>query len=68
MNALVAKRFVKKQQMRWSRTGAHYLLKVRAAMLNGDLSEQTKYVPPKTDGSPHAVSLLNPKPPLLKAA
>ena len=40
VNALVAKRFVKKQQMRWSRTGAHYLLTVRAAMLNGDLSQE----------------------------
>ena len=33
VNRLVAKRFVKKQQMRWSRTGAHYLLKVRASLL-----------------------------------
>ena len=46
VNTLVAKRFVKKQQMRWSRTGAHYLLKVRAAMLNGNLSRRTKYEPP----------------------
>ena len=37
MNTLVAKRFVKKQQMRWSRPGAHYLLKVRTAVINGDL-------------------------------
>lgn len=68
VNALVAKRFVKKQQMRWSRTGAHYLLKVRAAMLNGDLPDRTRYVPPETEGSPYVASLLNPKPPLLKAA
>lgn len=68
VNSLVAKRFVKKQQMRWSRTGAHYLLKVRAAMLNGDLSERTRYVPPETEGSPYVASLLNPTPPLLKAA
>lgn len=68
VNSLVAKRFVKKQQMRWSRTGAHYLLKVRAAMLNGDLSERTRYVPPETDGSPYVASLLNPTPPLLKVA
>ncbi|MDA7430850.1 hypothetical protein PGB28_20515 [Primorskyibacter aestuariivivens] len=68
VNSLVAKRFVKKQQMRWSRTGAHYLLKVRAAMLNGDLSERTRYDPPETEGSPYVASLLNPTPPLLKAA
>lgn len=36
VNRLVAKRFVKKQQMRWSRSGVHYLLKARAAVLNGD--------------------------------
>ena len=68
VNALVAKRFVKKQQMRWSRTGAHYLLKVRAAMLNGDLSERTRYVPPETARSPYVETLLNPTPPILKAA
>ncbi|MFZ1726433.1 MAG: hypothetical protein WBO29_07945 [Albidovulum sp.] len=68
VNSLVAKRFAKKQQMRWSRTGAHYLLKVRTAMLNGDLSERTCYVPPETEGSPYVTSLLNLTPPLLKAA
>jgi len=68
VNSLVAKRFVKKQQMRWSRTGAHYLLKVRAAMLNGDLPERTLYFPPETEGSPYVASLVNPTPQLLKAA
>ena len=47
VNRLVAKRFIKKQQMRWSRVGAHYLLKVRAAVLNGDLSDRTRYEPPR---------------------
>jgi len=28
---------VKKQQMQWSSIGAHYLLQVRTATLNGDL-------------------------------
>jgi hypothetical protein len=28
---------VKKQQMQWSPTGAHYLLQTRTATLNGDL-------------------------------
>lgn len=42
---LVAKRFVKKQQMRWSRSGERYLLKVRAAVLNADLSDRARYNP-----------------------
>jgi hypothetical protein len=46
VNTLVAKRFVKKQQMRWSRPGAHYLLKVRTAVINGDLPKTR----PKSDG------------------
>lgn len=68
VNSLVAKRFVKKQQMRWSRTGAHYLLKVRAAMLNGDLSKRTRYVPLETELPSQIRALLEPTPPLLQAA
>jgi hypothetical protein len=34
---LLAKRFVKKQQMRWTPRGTHLLLQVRAKVLNGDL-------------------------------
>ena len=37
VNSLVARRMVKKQQMQWSKRGAHLLLQVRAAVLNGDL-------------------------------
>jgi len=33
----VAKRFVKKQQMRWTPRGAHLLLQIRVQALNGDL-------------------------------
>lgn len=68
VNRLVAKRFVKKQQMRWSRTGAHYLLKVRASVLNGDLPERTKYEAPKPPISGNIASFISPTPPLLKAA
>jgi hypothetical protein len=32
-----SKRFVKKQQMRWTKKGAHLLLQVRAQVLNEDL-------------------------------
>lgn len=68
VNRLVARRFVKKQQMRWSRTGAHYLLKVRAAVLNGDLSKRARYAPPANPVPGRVTALLEPTPPLLKAA
>jgi hypothetical protein len=47
VNSLVARRMVKKQQMQWSKRGAHLLLQVRAAVLNGDLRECLTYKPPK---------------------
>jgi hypothetical protein len=37
VNEVVAKRMVKKQQMQWSRQGAHCLLQTRTAVLNGEL-------------------------------
>jgi hypothetical protein len=37
INQLVAKRMVKKQQMRWTPRGAHLLLQIRAKVLNDDL-------------------------------
>jgi hypothetical protein len=37
INQLIAKRFVKKQQMRWTPQGAHLLLQIRAQVLNDDL-------------------------------
>jgi hypothetical protein len=36
VNQVVSKRMVKKQQMRWTRRGAHLLLQVRTQVLNGD--------------------------------
>jgi hypothetical protein len=39
VNEVVSKRMVKKQQMRWTRRGAHLLLQVRSQTLNGDLRE-----------------------------
>ena len=47
VNSLVARPMVKKQQMKWSKRGAHLLLHVRAALLNGDLRERLTYKPPK---------------------
>ncbi len=39
VNQIIAKRFVKKQQMRWTKCGAHLLLQVRVKVLNDELSE-----------------------------
>jgi len=35
---VVSHRMAKKQQMRWTDEGAHYLAQVRVAVLNGELS------------------------------
>jgi len=37
VNQVIAKRFVKKQQMRWTPRGAHLLLQVRTQVLNDEL-------------------------------
>jgi hypothetical protein len=38
VNALLSKRFAKKQSMQWTPEGAHLLLQVRTSTLNGDLA------------------------------
>jgi hypothetical protein len=40
VNQIISKRFVKKQQMKWSKRGAHLLLQVRTHVLNGDLRDR----------------------------
>ena len=65
VNSVAARRMVKKQQMRWSKRGAHLMLQVRAAVMNGDLREQLPYQPifkSRLDW------LFKPIPPLLSAA
>ena len=65
VNSATARRMVKKQQMRWSKRGAHLMLQVRAAVMNGDLREQLSYQPifkSRLDW------LFKPIPPLLSAA
>ena len=37
VNHIISKRFVKKQQMRWTKRGAHLLLQMRTKVLDGDL-------------------------------
>jgi hypothetical protein len=39
VNQVISKRFVKKQQMKWTKRGAHLLLQVRTHVLNGDLRD-----------------------------
>lgn len=39
VNWVVSKRMVKKQQMRWTKRGAHLLLQARTKTLNGDLRD-----------------------------
>lgn len=36
VNQGIAKQFVKKQQMRWTKRGAHLLLQIRTRVLNGE--------------------------------
>ena len=68
VNSLVARRMVKKQQMQWSKRGAHLLLQVRAAVINGDLRERLAYKPPKQAQRSRIAWLFEPTPPLLKTA
>ena len=39
INWVVSKRMVKKQQMRWTKQGAHLLLQTRTTTLNGELRD-----------------------------
>jgi hypothetical protein len=38
-NQVVSKRMVKKQQMQWTKRGAHLLLQIRTRVLNGEWEE-----------------------------
>ena len=42
VNQVVSKRFCKKQQMQWSKRGAHLLLQTRVKTLNGELGSLFK--------------------------
>lgn len=46
VNQIISKRFVKKQQMRWTKRGAHLLLQVRVKVLNDELRDNfSKWYP-----------------------
>jgi tetratricopeptide (TPR) repeat protein len=55
-NHLVNHRLSKKQQMRWSPAGAHYLLQVRAELLNGTLLDRYRVGHPRFRGVSEFVS------------
>ena len=42
VNQVIAKRMVKKQQMRWTPTGAHHLLQIRTRVLDHQLDDDIK--------------------------
>jgi Uncharacterised protein family (UPF0236) len=52
VDQVLSKRFVKKQQMSWSRRGAHLLLQVRTRVLNEELREKFDYWYPGFVGNP----------------
>lgn len=66
VNSLVGKCMVKKQQMRWTLHGAHMLMQVGTAEINGELRDLLRR--PSRQPGPKVPSLFNPKPPLLRAA
>ena len=39
VHQVIRKRFVKRQQMKWTKRGAHLLLQVRTHVFNGDLRD-----------------------------
>ncbi|WP_439671730.1 hypothetical protein [Cupriavidus necator] len=40
MNQVISQRMAKKRQMRWTDEGAHCMVQVRVAVLNGELSPE----------------------------
>ena len=66
VNSIVGKRMAKSQQMRWSVRGAHMLMQVRTADVNGELRDRLRAEFRKPDLP--VPSAFRPKPPLLRAA
>ncbi|PDT50043.1 MULTISPECIES: hypothetical protein [Sinorhizobium] len=66
VNSPVGKRMVKKQKMRWSLHGAHMLMQVRTADINGELRNRLRI--PFRLPDPNVPPIFKPKPPLLRAA
>jgi len=50
VNEVISRRMAKKQQMRWTKEGAHLLLQVRTKTLNHELKDSFKRWYPKMEG------------------
>jgi hypothetical protein len=50
VNQVVSKRYVKKQQLRWTERGAQLLLQIRTQVLNGDWRTTVFAVVPRYEG------------------
>jgi hypothetical protein len=59
VNQMISKRFVKKQQMRWTRRGAHLLLQIRTRVLDDTLATTFQHWYPgmETGESPQELTL-----------
>src|SRR5229473_1081704 len=57
VNEVVSKRFCKKQQMQWSKEGAHLLLQTRVRTLNGELGAIFKRWYPDMDLEVEEISI-----------
>ena len=57
VNQVIAKRMVKKQQMRWTPRGAHLLLQVRTRVLNDQLANDFRRWYPGLTRAPDPVPL-----------
>ncbi len=51
VNQIISKRFVKKQQMRWTRCGAHLLLQVRTRVLDNTLTAAFQHWYPRMNSN-----------------
>jgi len=59
VNQIVSKRFVKKQQMRWTRRGVHLLLQIRTRVLDDTLlATFQRWYPGMEAGEPHQLPAL----------
>ena len=59
VNVLIGKRFVKSQQMQWSKQGAHHLLQTRARTLDGTLHTMFQKWYPGMAANHQTISNLN---------
>jgi len=57
VNQVISKRFVKKQQMRWSTKDAHLLLQVRMKVLDEELREEFNHSYPGFEKNPEAAKM-----------